>query len=93
MVGQAITWNAFPKEMIPRYGRERVLILPDRLWPIERYRSPSPDPDDTSGTVGVLYRPQEEYCEWHVLRQGDYDKILPVTFSSEPPEFWQAQAP
>jgi len=30
MVGQAITWNAFPKEMIRRYGRERVLILPDR---------------------------------------------------------------
>src|SRR6266568_4362750 len=90
VVEQAITWNAFPKEMIRRYGRERALILADRLWPIERYRSPSPDPDDTSDTVGVLYRPQEEYCEWHVLRQGDSDRILRVTFSSEPPEYWQA---
>lgn len=90
IVEQAITWNAFPKEMIRRYGRDRALVLADRLWPIERYGSPAADPDDTSGTVGVLYRPQEEYCEWHVLRQADSDKILRVTFTSEPPEYWQA---
>lgn len=90
LVEQAITWNAFPKEMLRRYGRERALVLADRLWPIERYRSPSADPDDSSGTVGVLYRPQEEYCEWHVLRHPDSGKILRVTFTSEPPEYWQA---
>jgi hypothetical protein len=89
-VEQAITWNAFPKELIRRYGRDRALILADRLWPIERYRSPSPDPDNTTGTLGILYRPQEEYCEWHVLRQADSGKILRVTFTSEPPEYWQA---
>ena len=89
-VEQAITWNAFPKEMVRRYGRERALVLADRLWPIERYRSPSPDPDDATGTVGVLYRPQEEYCEWHVLGDPESGKILRVTFTSEPPEYWQA---
>lgn len=89
-VEQAITWNAFPKELIRRYGRERALILADRLWPIERYKSPSPDPDDTAGTSGVLYRPQEEYCEWNVLRRSESGKILRVTFTSEPPEYWQA---
>ena len=89
-VEQAITWNAFPKEMLRRYGRDRALVLADRLWPTERYGSPSPDPDDTAGTAGVLYRPQEEYCEWHVLRQPDSNKICRVTFSSEPPEYWQA---
>src|SRR5215813_4803292 len=49
-VEQAVTWNAFPKELLRRYGRDRALVLADRLWPIERYGNPSPDPDDTTGT-------------------------------------------
>jgi hypothetical protein len=89
-VEQAITWNAFPKEMVRRYGRERALVLADRLWPYERYAQPSADPDDTTGTAGVLYRPQEEYCEWHVQRDADSGRIHRVTFTSEPPEYWQA---
>jgi hypothetical protein len=89
-VEQAITWNAFPKELIRRYGRERALVLADRLWPIESYQSHPPEPDDTTGKSGILYRPQEEYCEWHVLREADSGNILRVTFSSEPPEYWQA---
>ncbi len=89
-VCQEITWNAFPKELLRRYGRERALILADRPWPIESFGSYPPDPDNTSGTSGILYRPQEEYCEWHVLRNPDSDKILRVTFTSEPPEYWQA---
>ena len=91
-VEQAVMWNAFPKELIRRYGRDRALVLADRLWPYERYHDPTPDPDDTTGTIGVLYRPQEEYCEWHVLRDGDSGRIRRVTFSSEPPEYWQALA-
>jgi len=38
----------------------------------------------------VLYRPQEEYCEWHVLRNAETNTIRRVTFTSEPPEYWQA---
>jgi len=90
VVEQAITWNAFPKELLRRYGRERALMLADRVWPIERYRSPTANPDDTTRTVGVLYRPQEEYCEWHVLRHAETNTIRRVTFTSEPPEYWQA---
>ena len=89
-VEQAITWNAFPKETLRRYGRDRALVLADRLWPTERYRTPSPDPDDTTGTAGILYRPQEEYCEWHVVRRPHSNKIRRVIFTSEPPEYWQA---
>jgi hypothetical protein len=89
-VEQEVTWNAFPKELLRRYGRERALVLADRLWPIESFGSYPPDPDNTNGTVGVLYRPQEEYCEWRVVRHADSDKILRVTFTSEPPEYWQA---
>ena len=35
------------------------------------------------------YRPQDEYCEWRVTRDPD-GGIRRVTFTSEPPEYWQA---
>jgi len=90
LVEQAVTWNAFPKEMLRRYGRERAMHLADMPWPIERYRAPSPDPTNMVGMSGVMYRPQEEYCEWHVNRDPDTGQIRRVTFTSEPPETWQA---
>ena len=90
LVEQAVTWNAFPKELLRRFGRARALELADAPWPIERYRAPAPDPTSTAGMSGVMYRPQEEYCEWHVTRDPDTGRIRRVTFSSEPPEFWQA---
>jgi hypothetical protein len=90
LVEQTVTWNAFPKEMLRRYGRERALQLADMPWPLERYRAPVPDPTSMTGMSGVMYRPQEEYCEWHVTRDPDTGQILRVTFTSEPPEFWQA---
>jgi hypothetical protein len=89
-VEQEITWNAFPKELLRRYGREQALVLADRLWPIESFGAYPADPDNIYGTLGVLYRPQEEYCEWQVLRHPDSGKALRVTFTSEPPEYWQA---
>src|SRR5262249_18520855 len=48
------------------------------------------DPANSASTVGVLYRPQEEYCEWHVSRDPETNKIQRLTFTSEPPEYWQA---
>ncbi len=91
VVEQAVTWNAFPKEMLRRFGRERALQLADRLWPIEYYRNPPRDPDNPAGTkLGVFYRPQEEYCEWHVERDAETQKLRRITFTSEPPEYWQA---
>jgi hypothetical protein len=89
-VEQEITWNAFPKELLRRYGRERALTLADRPWPIESFGVYPPDPDNTAGTSGIFYRPQEEYCEWHVRRDPDTDRILQVTFTSEPPEYWMS---
>lgn len=89
-VEQAVTWNAFPKELLRRYGRERALELADRLWPLEHFGLGLADPADGAGTSGIVYRPQEEYCEWHVLRDPNTQKIVRVTFTSEPPEYWQA---
>jgi hypothetical protein len=86
VVEQAITWNAFPKELLRRYGRERGLREADMLYPLSRYspRWQGPSLDRTP------YRPLNEYCEWHVSRDSDTNKILRVAFSSEPPEYWKA---
>ena len=86
LLAQAISWNAFPKELLVAYGRGRALQEADRLWPLSRYK-PS-----YSGPVmdRTLYRPQNEYCEWRVVRDPGTNKILRVIFTSEPPEYWQA---
>jgi len=85
-VEQAITWNAFPKELLRRYGRNRALVEADGLWHLSEY-SPVLREDVFHRW---RYRPLNEYCEWHVVREGASDRILKVTFSSEPPEYWQA---
>jgi hypothetical protein len=36
------------------------------------------------------YRPQDEYCEWRTERHPGTGEITKVTFTSEPPEYWQA---
>jgi len=91
LVEQAVTWNAFPKELIRRFGRDRALLLADTLWPVEAYETPRPEPNiPLKGDSAARYRPQEEYCEWHVLRDPDSNKIQRVTFTSEPPEYWMA---
>ncbi|HXU44451.1 MAG TPA: hypothetical protein VN783_02925 [Thermoanaerobaculia bacterium] len=83
-IDQAVTWNAFPKEQTRRFGRERALREADKLTPLSR-----------AGFEGEIatrtfFRSLNEYCEWHVVRDPDTDQILRVTFTSEPPEYWQA---
>ena len=36
-IEQAVVWNAFPKELLRRYGRTRALVEADRLWPMSAY--------------------------------------------------------
>lgn len=83
---QAITWNAFPKELLRRYGRERALIVADALWPLSNY-----SPSFTGPVFGrTPYRPHTEYCEWRVFRDPATNRIRKVVFTSEPPEYWRA---
>jgi hypothetical protein len=91
-VEQPITWNAFPKQLLREFGRDVAFDLADRLWHIEQFGAPSTAPDAPEAGSSALYRPQEEYCEWLVKRNPDTNKIDRVTFTSEPPEFWQALA-
>lgn len=94
LVEQAVTWNAFPKELLRSFGRARAMIEADRLWPLSAYRGHY-DPDrpevTTPGVAGdVFFRPQVEYCEWHVTRDPLTGNPLRITFTSEPPEYWAA---
>jgi hypothetical protein len=94
IVEQAITWNAFPKELLRLYGRERAMREADTLWSVDRYYSDflnvRVDPTKFPKLFQTLFRPQDEYCEWHVVRDPETNQILRVTFTSEPPEFWHA---
>lgn len=102
LVEQAVVWNAFPKELLRRYGRDRALVEADRLWPLSAYdydwRYDPAVPADTGielpnnqiPTDSYFYRPTVEYCEWHVDREPHSGRVRRVTFTSEPPEYWQA---
>jgi hypothetical protein len=83
---QEIPWNAFPKELLRAHGRERALREADRLRPLSQYSGDF----DGKGAKTTPYRPLTEYCEWHVERDPNTNAIRKVTFSSEPPEYWQA---
>jgi hypothetical protein len=100
-IEQAVVWNAFPKELLRRYGRARALVEADRLWPMSAYDfdwryNPNIPSRTGAGVPGVrypdsvFYRPTVEYCEWHVDRDRDSGRIQRVTFTSEPPEYWLA---
>jgi hypothetical protein len=86
---QVIGWNAFPGTLRNRWTRLMALDLADNLMPLTR-RIDGPG----SYFVGtpwakLFYRPQDEYCEWRVTRD-EQGRIIRVTFTSEPPEYWQA---
>lgn len=104
VVAHDILWNAFPRELLRRFGRSQALVMADRLWPLPayqmgwRYEPHRPLPDDdvlASMNVGYprefFYRPQNEYCEWRVER-NERGRLIRVTFTTEPPEYWQAMA-
>jgi hypothetical protein len=104
IVEQPVVWNAFPKELLRRFGRARAIIEADRVWPVSAYRYDwvydSEDPARTfvaraSATRPddrIFYRPTVEYCEWHVDRDPVTGHIKRVAFTSEPPEYWLAMA-
>jgi len=89
VLDQDIVWAGFSGTLRNRWGRTEALRKADRLFPLtERIDGPG------SYFVGpqwqsLYYRPQDEYCEWHVTRDRD-GTITRVTFTSEPPEYWQA---
>lgn len=93
-IEQAITWNAFPKELLRQYGRQRALEEADKLWTLDRYYVDLQAVPVSKARFPALFktpfRPLDEYCEWRVVRDPISNKVRRVTFTSEPPEFWYA---
>ncbi|MFI0482946.1 hypothetical protein [Actinomadura sp. 9N215] len=88
-LSQDIVWTGFSGTLRNRWGRTEALRRAEQLIPLtERMDGPG------AYYVGeqwkhLYYRPQDEYCEWRTTRD-EKGRILRVTFTSEPPEYWQA---
>src|ERR1700733_5501462 len=88
-VEQEIVWNALPGTLRNRWGRIQALAMADHVLPLTQ-RMDGPGSYFWGGQWEHLYyRPQDEYCEWRGTRDPD-GGIRRVTFTSEPPEYWQA---
>lgn len=88
-----VLWNAFPKRLLARFGRDRALQVADLLWP--RGVDPAYDPlapgwDRARAEARAWVRPQDEYCEWRVERDPQTQAIRRVVFTTEAPEYWMA---
>lgn len=89
VLAQEIVWNGFPGTLRRRWGRDRALLVADHVLPLS-LRMDGPATYFEGGVWDRLYyRPQDEYCEWRVTRD-ERGRITRVTFTSEPPEYWQA---
>ena len=86
---QEIVWNAFPGTLRNRWGRTHALAMADHPLPLTQAMDGPWGYFYGGQWQNLYYRPQDEYCEWRVTRDPD-GGIRRVTFTSEPPEYWQA---
>ncbi|HZB97783.1 MAG TPA: hypothetical protein VE219_04215 [Candidatus Sulfotelmatobacter sp.] len=86
---QAVVWNALPGTLRNLYGRKQALEMAEQPVPLLR-RPSGTAPGDDPPAATLLYRQQDEYCEWRTERHPASGKITKVTFTSEPPEYWNA---
>jgi hypothetical protein len=87
---QAVVWNALPGTLRNKYGRLRALELAEHPQPLTVGMTNGPGFFPPGVWSDYWYRPQDEYCEWRTERHPDTGEITKVTFTSEPPEYWQA---
>ena len=86
---QPIPWNGFPLRLRKWFGEhntedanraaEVILNLPVFGLYSENNGGIAP--------LSIPFRVQDEYCEWHVERDGD--AIKRIMFTCEPPEYWE----
>lgn len=88
-----ILWNAFPKCLLSRFGRDKALQVADLLWPLsaaEDFDPLSPRSRSSIAKGTSWARPQDEYCEWRVERDPQTQRIRRIVFTTESPEYWWA---
>ncbi|HEV7723135.1 MAG TPA: hypothetical protein VGO60_17725 [Iamia sp.] len=89
LLDQPMVWNALSGTYRNRFGRAQALVLADQLVPLTARQDGPGCYYQGPQWVDLFYRPNDEYCEWRVTRDESGD-ITAVTFTSEPPEYWQA---
>ena len=93
-----IPWNAFPRflrrwfanEPAPEAERlanfwagEPAVTNPEfPLFPLYKKNA-----QGAFDLIPITYRRQDEYCEWHVVRENN--RIRRIYFTVEPPEYWE----
>lgn len=77
-----ITWIGFPKVLQRKHPGDK----PAAWKEAEKLMQ------SRLGSRTIKFRPQDEYCEWHVTREPASKKIIRVTFTCEGPEYWAALA-
>lgn len=91
---QGIPWNGFPlrltrwfaehnpqeQELLANRAAEVILRLP--VFGLYRRNAAG-----ALIPLALPFRVQDEYCEWHVERDGE--KIRRISFTCEPPEYWE----
>ena len=94
VLGQDIIWNGFPRTLQLHYGQQRAYEIAEQLFSLA---DPTRPGLPTSGAFffgdiwkNLYYRPHDEYCEWRAERNPATGQIIRITFTSEPPEYWQA---
>ncbi|HSF40935.1 MAG TPA: hypothetical protein VLT87_14155, partial [Thermoanaerobaculia bacterium] len=93
---ESIAWDAFPR-FLTRWFRdddepdEKRWRAAETLRPL-RINGRALRRVDEQGVLReelqLFYRQQDEYCEWHVDRDGA-GRITRICFSSEAPEYWE----
>ena len=85
---KAISWPGFPntlnveaEDALADAEKLRVLMMGGQHRMVDEAHRP----------VQLLYRPQDEYLEWRTERDQN-GKISRVTFTCEPPEYWESLA-
>jgi hypothetical protein len=92
---QGIPWNGFPlrldkwfADLGPREADEaahraaEVVLRSSSVFGLYR--------KEASGEyvpLEIPFRVQDEYCEWHVEREGS--RVESISFTCEPPEYWE----
>jgi hypothetical protein len=78
-----VTWSAFPLGLMRRNGQNQTAAwaAADVLQSTTQFSPPGE-------TATTRFRPQDEYCEWHVYRNAATKKIERVVFTAEAPEYW-----
>lgn len=97
-VDQEIIWNGFPRTLVLGLGNKLAAYKQaEELIALNAARPGLPtsqpfytNPDKETYWNDLQYRPLDEYCEFRVERDQHTNKIIRVTFTSEPPEYWMA---